>query len=67
MRGVGDLLQVIKQDKEQEVLQIMKQREKHEVAFTQRLNEIKHKQSVIEMKLQELNGGAINGIHSNSR
>jgi len=45
----------------------MKQREEHEVTFAQRLNEIKHKQTVVEMKLQELNGGAINGIHSNSR
>ncbi|MDP9577970.1 UNVERIFIED_ORG: hypothetical protein J2X74_003830 [Bacillus sp. 1751] len=67
MRGVRDLLQVIKQDKEQEVLQMMKRSEVNEMAFTQRLNEIKQKQTVIDMKLQELNGGAINGIHSNSR
>jgi len=67
MRGVRDLLQVIKQDKEQEVLQMIKQSEVNEMAFTQRLNEIKQKQTVIDMKLQELNGGAINGIHSNSR
>lgn len=55
LRGVGDLLQVIKQNKE------------HEIVFTQRLNEIKSKQAVVEMKLQELNGGANNGVYSNSR
>lgn len=55
LRGVGDLLQVIKQNKE------------HEIVFTQRLNEIKSKQAVVEMKLQELNGSANNGVYSNSR